>query len=56
MAYAIIRPMSSADVLEQTEKAIAGLSTSDRERLFRKFALGANQGIEKSEGVMGGAA
>ena len=48
--------MNSVEVLEQTEKAIAGLSEADRRRLFKKFALDSDQGIEKNEGVMGGVA
>ena len=48
--------MSSVDVLKETEKAIAGMSPADRKRLFRKFEPGRDEGIEKNECVMGGAA
>ena len=48
--------MSSVDVLKETEKAIAGMSPADRRRLFRKFELDQNKGIEKNESVMGGTA
>jgi uncharacterized protein (DUF433 family) len=48
--------MNSVDVLKQTEVAIAGLSARDRKKLFKKFAREADEGIEKKDGVMGGAA
>jgi uncharacterized protein (DUF433 family) len=48
--------MNSVDVLKQTEIAIAGLSDRDRKALFKKFFRGANAGIEKKDGVMGGVA
>ena len=48
--------MSSVEVLRQTEIAIAGLSDRDRKKLFRKFSHGADEGIEKRDGVMGGTA
>lgn len=52
----IICLMNSVDVLKQTENAIAGLSDRDRNRLFKKFSRDASLGIEKNDGVMGGAA
>ena len=48
--------MNSVDTLKQTEQAIAGLSERDRKKLFKKFSLNNNEGIEKKEGVMGGVA
>jgi uncharacterized protein (DUF433 family) len=48
--------MNSVDMLKQTEIAIAGLSDRDRKRLFKRFSRGAEEGIEKNEGVMGGVA
>ena len=48
--------MNSVDVLKETEIALAGLSDRDRKRLFKKFSRDADEGIEKNEGVMGGAA
>ncbi|HQZ98417.1 MAG TPA: DUF433 domain-containing protein [Pyrinomonadaceae bacterium] len=48
--------MNTVEALKQTEIAIARLSDADRRRLFRKFARGYDGGIEKKDGVMGGAA
>ena len=48
--------MNSVDILKQTETAIAAMSDRDRQRLFKKFSLEANQGIEMTDGVMGGVA
>ncbi len=48
--------MNSVEVLKQAETAIAGLSDRERKRLFKKFSRGADEGIEKNNGVMGGVA
>ncbi len=48
--------MNSVDVLKQAEVAIASMSARDRKKLFKKFAREADEGIEKKDGVMGGAA
>ncbi len=48
--------MSSVEAFKQTELAVAGLSASDRQKLFRKFSRGAVDGIQKNYGVMGGVA
>ena len=48
--------MNAVEVLKQTESVIAGLSDSDRKRLFKKFSRDANEGIEKNDGVMNGVA
>ena len=48
--------MNTVEALKQTEIAIAGLSDADRRRLFRKFARGNDGGIQKDDGIMGGAA
>ncbi len=48
--------MSSVEVLKQTEIVIAGLSDTDRKKLFKKFSRAADYGIEKNDGVMGGVA
>jgi len=54
--HVTITSMSSVDVLKQTETAIAALSERDRKKLFKKFSLYANAGVERKKGVMGGAA
>ncbi len=48
--------MATADVLEQAEIVVARLTAHDRKRLLERFSRETDPGIEKNEGVMGGAA